>query len=274
MRGLTGKSDQMKRLEGRVAIVVGAGSSGPGWGNGKAVAVAYAREGATVVCVDCNEGAARETAEIIRAEGGTALAHIADVTKAEAVKAIVDACLSAFGKIDILHNNVGITRGGGPVELDEADWDLVCNVNLKSFFLTSKYVLPVFSRQRRGVIINVSSVASIRTPKDISLAAYSVTKAGVNALTQAVAQQYAAQGIRCNAILPGLIETPMISSMSEAYSEGDYARMIEIRNASCPTGKMGTAWDVANAALFLASDESSYINGHLLVVDGGLVNVV
>lgn len=147
-------------------------------------------------------------------------------------------------------------------------------MNLKSFFLTSKYILPIFARQRRGVMINILSVASIRTPRDISLAAYSATKAGVNALTQAIAQQYAASGIRCNAILPGLIETPMISGMSDAYGEGDYAQMIEMRNASCPTGKMGTAWDVANAAVFLASDESRYINGHLLVVDGGLVNVV
>ena len=264
----------MKRLEGRAAIVVGAGSSAPGWGNGKAVAVSYARHGARVVCVDRNPDAAAETAEIIRSEGGTAVAHVADVTSAAPVIAVVDACLSAFGAIDILHNNVGITRDGGPVELDEADWDMICNVNLKSFFLTSKYVLPVMERQRRGVITNVSSVASVRTPKAISLVAYSVTKAGVNALTQAVAQQYAAKGIRCNAILPGLIDTPMIAVLSDAYSSGDHARMIEMRNAACPSGRMGTAWDVANAAVFLASDESSYVNGHLLVVDGGLINAV
>jgi NAD(P)-dependent dehydrogenase (short-subunit alcohol dehydrogenase family) len=258
------------RLKDRVAIVVGAGSSGPGWGNGKATAVTFAREGAKVWCVDLNAKAAQETVDIIKGEGGEARPHVANVSVAAEVQRMVEACLSAYGRIDVLHNNVGIARMGGPVELSEEDWDLVLDVNLKSFFLTCKYVLPVMEKQRRGSIINVSSVAGIRTPKGIAYVAYNASKGGVNSLTQAVASQYADKGIRCNAILPGLMHTPMIAPLSSSYSQGDYEKMIEIRNKACPTGKMGTAWDVANAALFLAGDESSYVSGHLMVVDGAL----
>jgi NAD(P)-dependent dehydrogenase (short-subunit alcohol dehydrogenase family) len=258
------------RLKDRVAIVVGAGSSGPGWGNGKATAVTFAREGAKVWCVDLNAKAAQETVDLIKGEGGEARAHTGNVSVAADVQRMVETCLSQYGRIDILHNNVGIARMGGPVELSEEDWDLVIDVNLKSFFLTCKYVLPVMEKQNGGAIINVSSVAGIRTPKGIAYVAYNASKGGVNSLTQAVASQYADKGIRCNAILPGLMHTPMIAPLSASYSKGDYEKMIEIRNKACPTGKMGTAWDVANAALFLASDESSYVNGHLLVVDGAL----
>ncbi len=260
-----------ERLKDKIAIVVGAGSSGPGWGNGKATAVTFAREGAKVFCVDLQAKAAQETVDIVKGEGGEARAHTANSAVAAEVQRMVEACLSQYGRIDILHNNVGIARMGGPVELSEEDWDLVIDVNLKSFFLTCKYVLPVMEKQRSGAIINVSSVASIRTPKGIAYVAYNASKGGVNSLTEAVASQYADKGIRCNAILPGLMHTPMISPLSSAYSKGDYDKMIEIRNKACPTGKMGTAWDVANAALFLASDESSYVNGHLMVVDGGLI---
>lgn len=258
------------RLKDRVAIVVGAGSSGPGWGNGKATAVTFAREGAKVWCVDVNAKAAQETVDLIKGEGGAAQAHVANVAVAADVQRMVETCLTADGRIDVLHNNVGIARMGGPVELSEEDWDLVLDVNLKSFFLTCKFVLPAMEKQRRGSIINVSSVAGIRTPKGIAYVAYNASKGGVNSLTQAVASQYADKGIRCNAILPGLMNTPMISPLSAAYSQGDYEKMIQTRDRLCPTGKMGTAWDVANAALFLASDESSYVSGHLLVVDGAL----
>jgi len=258
------------RLKDRIAVVVGAGSSGPGWGNGKATAVTFAREGAKVWCVDMNAKAAQETVDIIKGEGGEARAHTANVSVAADVQRMVEACLSQYGRIDILHNNVGIARMGGPVELAEEDWDLVLDVNLKSFFLTCKYVLPAMEQQRSGSIINVSSVAGIRTPKGIAYVAYNASKGGVNSLTQAVASQYADKGIRCNAILPGLMNTPMIAPLSSAYSQGDFDKMIAMRDRLCPTGKMGTAWDVANAALFLASDEASYVNGHLLVVDGAL----
>jgi NAD(P)-dependent dehydrogenase (short-subunit alcohol dehydrogenase family) len=264
------------RLKDRVAIVVGAGSSGPGWGNGKCTAVTFAREGARVLCVDRRLAAARETADIIAKEGGTTAAHEADVTDDGQVAAMVAACLAQWGRIDVLDNNVGIGSTGGPVELEEKDWDLVFDVNVKSFFLTLKHVLPVMEKQGGGAIINVSSIASIRVPKGISYVAYNASKGAVNALTQAVASQYADKGIRCNAILPGLMHTPMIDFLAEQYAKdakdhnAAYDKMIAIRNKASPTGKMGTGWDTANAALFLASDEAAYVNGHLLIVDGGL----
>ncbi len=176
----------------------------------------------------------------------------------------------------MLDNNVGIGSTGGPVELAEKEWDTVFDVNVKSFFLTLKHVLPVMEAQGKGAIINVSSIASIRVPKGISYVAYNASKGAVNALTQAVASQYADKGIRCNAILPGLMHTPMIDFLAEQYAKdakdhnAAYDKMIAIRNKASPTGKMGTGWDTANAALFLASDDSAYVNGHLLVVDGGI----
>jgi NAD(P)-dependent dehydrogenase (short-subunit alcohol dehydrogenase family) len=264
------------RLKDRVAIVVGAGSSGPGWGNGKCTAVTFAREGARVFCVDRKLAAARETVDIIAKEGSEAVAHEADVTDDGQVKAMVGACLARWGRIDVLDNNVGIGSTGGPVELAEKEWDTVFDVNVKSFFLTLKHVLPVMEAQGKGAIINVSSIASIRVPKGISYVAYNASKGAVNALTQAVASQYADKGIRCNAILPGLMHTPMIDFLAEQYAKdakdhnAAYDKMIAIRNKASPTGKMGTGWDTANAALFLASDDSAYVNGHLLVVDGGI----
>jgi NAD(P)-dependent dehydrogenase (short-subunit alcohol dehydrogenase family) len=259
-----------ERLKGKVAIVVGAGSIGPGWGNGKATAVTFAREGAKVFCVDRNLEAAEETVAIIHGEGGQAVAHPADASLSEQVRSMVDTCMAHHGRIDVLDNNVGIGTSGGPVELDEAEWDRVFAVNVKSFFLTCKYVLPIMEKQRKGAIVNVSSIASIRVPKGISYVAYNASKGAVNSLTQAVALQYADKGIRCNAILPGLMHTPMIDFLKDQYSRGDYDKMIQIRDRASPTGKMGTGWDTANAALFLASDEAAYVNGHLLIVDGGI----
>ena len=259
-----------KRLEGKVAIVTGAGSSGPGWGNGKATAVLYAREGARLFLVDRDGEAAAETAAIIAAEGGVARCHPADVTRAAEVAELVAACVAAFGRIDVLHNNVGILEVGGPVEISEQSWDRLIEVNLKSMFLTCKHVLPVMERQGSGVIVNISSVASIRYGGFPS-ASYAASKAAVNQLTQNIAVQYAAKGIRANCILPGLMNTPMIvAPLKEAYGEGGYDEMVRARDAMVPTGKMGDAWDVAYAALFLASDEARYVNGAELVVDGGL----
>ena len=261
------------RLEGRVAIVTGAGSSGPGWGNGKATAAVFAREGAKVFAVDLNPKAAEETRSIIEGEGGACAVHAGDMSKAGDVKAMVDACLGRFGRIDILHNNVGIVAVGGPVEQSEADWDRVIDVNLKSMFLTCKHVLPVMAKQfetegRGGAIVNIGSIAGIRwlgTP----YISYHTSKGAVTQFSKAVAMEYAARGIRCNTILPGLMNTPMIvESLADAY--GGVAAMIEKRDAKCPTGKMGDAWDVAYAALFLASDEAKYITGVDLPVDGGI----
>ena len=258
------------RLKHRVAIVVGAGSSGPGWGNGKCTAVTFAREGAKVLCVDLKRAAAEETVGLITKEGGEAFAVEANSARNADVKAMVDACMAKWSRIDILDNNVGIGSTGGPVELGEDEWDQVFDVNVKSFFLTAKHVIPVMEKQGKGAIVNVSSIASIRVPKGISYVAYNASKGAVNALTMAIASQYADKGIRCNAILPGLMHTPMIDILKNQYAAGDYDKMIAIRDRASPTGKMGTAWDTANAALFLASDESAYVNGHLLIVDGGI----
>lgn len=258
------------RLAGKVAMVVGAGSSGPGWGNGKAAAVLFAREGAAVFCVDINATAAEETAGIIRGEGGQAEAFRADVSQADEVAAMAARCLAAFGRIDVLDNNVGILELGGPVEASEESWDRVIAVNLKSMFLTCKQVLPVMQRQGGGAIVNIASIAGIRDT-GVAYISYSTSKGAVIPFTRSVALQYARHGIRANAILPGLMNTPMIvEPLKDAYGEGGVEAMIRKRDAQCPTGKMGDAWDVAYAALFLASDEAKYITGTELVVDGGI----
>ena len=259
-----------ERLKDKVAIVTGAGSVGPGWGNGKATAVLFAREGARVLGVDISLAAVEETKGIIDQEGGDCTVHEADVSKSDEVKATVERCIQTYGRIDILHNNVGIVVVGGPVETSEETWDRVNAVNLKSMFLTCKYVLPHMERQGGGAIVNISSIAAIRYT-GIPYLTYYTTKAGILQLTQSIALEYAEKNIRANAILPGLMNTPMIvEPLKEAYGGGDVEKMIEIRNNQCPTKKMGDAWDVAYAALFLASDEAKYITGTQLVVDGGI----
>ncbi len=259
-----------ERLKDKVAIVTGAGSVGPGWGNGKATAVLFAREGAKVFAVDINLAAAEETKGIIAGEGGECTIHKADVSKPDEVKAMVDQCIEIYGRIDILHNNVGIVVVGGPVETSEETWDRVNAVNLKSMFLTCKYVLPQMERQGGGAIVNISSIAAIRYT-GIPYITYYATKAGILQLTRGIALQYAEKNIRANVILPGLMNTPMIREpLKDAYAGGDIEKMLEIRNQQCPTKRMGDAWDVAYAALFLASDEAKYITGAQLVVDGGI----
>ena len=259
-----------ERLKDKVAIVTGAGSIGPGWGNGKATAVLFAREGAKVFAVDINPSAAEETKAIINAEGGRCAISATDVSKASDVKAMVEICLETYGRIDILHNNVGIVEVGGCVEASEESWNHVNDVNLKSVFLTCKFVLPHMETQGGGTIVNISSIASIRW-LGVPYVSYSATKGGINQITKSIAIQYAKKNIRANAILPGFMNTPMVAEgLADAYADGDVEKMIEIRDNLCPTGKMGDAWDVAYAALFLASDESKYITGTELVVDGGL----
>ena len=262
----------MERLKGKTAIVVGAGSIGPGWGNGKATAVTFAREGAQVFCVDRNAAAARETVEIIASEGGKATAFAADASREDDVKAMVAACLKAYGRIDVLDNNVGIAETGSVVEVSEADWDRVFAVNLKSAFLAMKHVIPVMTEQGGGSIINISSIASIRH-LGISYVTYGTTKAAMNQMTRTTAVEFAAKKIRVNAILPGLMKTPMVehsAGLAASYAKGDIEAMWRARDAQVPMGHMGDAWDVANAALFLASDESKYVTGIELVVDGGI----
>ena len=258
------------RLRDKVALITGIGAAGPGWGNGKATAVLFAREEARVFGVDVNLPAAEETRRIIAGEGGRCEIRRADVGRAADVQAMVQDCLRAYGRIDILINNVGIVVPGGAVEQGEEVWDRVVTVNLKSMFLTCKHVLPSMERQGRGAIVNVSSVAAIRWT-GVPYISYSSTKAAVLGLSRSVALQYAGRGIRCNTILPGLMDTPMfVEPLKEAYAGGDIQKMKEIRNRQCPMGHMGDAWDVAYAALFLASDEAKYVTGAELVVDGGI----
>jgi NAD(P)-dependent dehydrogenase (short-subunit alcohol dehydrogenase family) len=256
------------RLEGKIVLIFGAGSVGEGWGNGKATSVAYAREGATVIAVDRDEAAAEATGAIIAELGGQASTYGADVTSSSAVKAVVDEVMARYGRIDVLHNNVGTTIMGGPVELTEEQWHTVLDVNLTSAFLTCKHVLPGMIERRKGAIVNISSVAAIRYT-GYPYPAYYAAKAGVNQFTVGLALQYAQHGIRVNAIMPGLMNTPLIyQQISGQYA--DAAAMARARDEACPMGRMGTAWDIAAAAVFLASDEANYITGVCLPVDGGL----
>jgi len=257
-----------KRLEGKVAIVFGAGSVGPGWGNGKATATLFAREGARVVCVDIRREAAEETVGIIRGEGNLASAGMGDVTSSDSVAALVEQVIAEHGRIDVLHNNVGFAQMGGPIELTEAEWHRTLDLNVTGCFLTCKHVLPHMLRGGGGAIVNVSSIAAVRF-LGYPYVGYYAAKAAVNNFTMGLALQYAAQGIRANAIMPGLMNTPLIhQQISGQYQSAD--EMVAARDAACPTGKMGTAWDIAHAALFLASDEAKYITGVSLPVDGGL----
>jgi NAD(P)-dependent dehydrogenase (short-subunit alcohol dehydrogenase family) len=257
------------RLKDKVAIVVGAGQTpGDTIGNGRATAILFAREGARVVLVDYNFESAVETQALIEAEGGTCFAFKADVTRQADCVAFVRAALEAYGRVDVLHNNVGI--GGGDDEilsLTEESWDRIMSVNLKGMFLSSRSVLPAMREQRSGSIINISSIAAICST---GIVAYKTSKAGVNALTHQIALENAKHNIRANAIMPGLMNTPMaIEGISKARGVPK-EDLIRQRDASVPLGgKMGTAWDVAYAALFLASDEAKFITGVLLPVDGG-----
>ncbi|MFQ5936323.1 MAG: SDR family NAD(P)-dependent oxidoreductase [Acidiferrobacterales bacterium] len=258
------------RLKDKVAIVTGAGSVGPGWGNGKAVAVLFAREGAQILAVDRNTQAALETKQIIASEGGNCVVVEADVSNNEAVNTVVERCIEEFGRVDLLHNNVGIVEVGGAAETSEKSWDRVNAVNLKSMYLTCKHVLPLMEKQGGGAIVNISSIAGIRY-LGVPYIAYSATKAAVIQFTKSIALEYAEKNIRANVILPGHVHTPMVEkSLASAYANGDVEEMIKIRTAQCPMKRMGDAWDVAYAALFLASDEARYITGAELVVDGGL----
>ncbi len=255
------------RLADRVAIVFGAGSSGPGVGNGKAAAITYAREGARVVAVDVSEAAAEETAGLIRSEGHEALAVAADVTELASIEAAVVAATLRFGRLDILHNNVGVVLHGGPVELEEEAFARNLDLNLGSVYRTAKAVLPHFLAQGRGVIVNISSIAAVRWT-GYPYFAYYAAKAAVNQATVALALQYASRGIRANCVMPGLIDTPLIyRSIAGQYASPE--EMVAARARAVPMGRMGSPWDVARAAAFLASDDAAFITGVCLPVDGG-----
>lgn len=226
------------RVQGKVAIVTGAGSVGEGIGNGKAAAILYAREGAKVLLADYRMEAAEETKAIIEKEGGDCFALQADVSKTEDCRRIIEKCIEWRGKVDILHNNVGIELPGGLDETSEEAWDKTLNVNLKSMFLLCKYAVPYMLRQGGGAIVNISSINAIRTLPALSLS-YGVSKAGVIALTREIAVEYASKRIRANAILPGMMNTPfVIAALTEAYGS-DVTKMTKRRDDLCPTGNRG-----------------------------------
>jgi NAD(P)-dependent dehydrogenase (short-subunit alcohol dehydrogenase family) len=259
------------RLDGKKVVVVGAGQSpGETIGNGRAIAILFAREGAEVLCVDRAHDRADETVGMIQTEGGAAHALAANIAKAKDCAEIVDWAQSHWGRIDILVNNVGIGGGGdGPAHrLEEDAFDRIMTVNLKGMWLTIKAALPLMRGQDASAIVNISSLASIAGGNQT---AYEVSKAAVNRLTTSVAQANASKGVRCNAVAMGLLDTPMaVAGIAEASGQDETA-VREARNARVPLGgKMGTAWDTANAALFLASDEAGFITGQVLFVDGGM----
>jgi NAD(P)-dependent dehydrogenase (short-subunit alcohol dehydrogenase family) len=259
-----------KRLEGKVALVTGCGSAGPGWGNGKAIATLFAREGAKVMGCDVRLAAAEETQNIIREDGGTCEVRAVDVTKSSEVKAVVEATIAHFGAVDVLVNNVGIVEVGGPVEYPEENWRRAFDVNVTSMFLTCKHVLPHMERAGSGSIVNIGSIAGIRYT-GVPYISYYTTKAAVMGFSRGVALQYADKNIRSNVIMPGLMNTPMIiEPLKEVYGAGSVEKMMAVRDKQCPMGHMGEAWDVAEAALYLASDASKYVTAAELVVDGGI----
>jgi len=269
LANLSDVSNMGKRLDEKIAIVIGAGQQpGDTIGNGRAISILFSREGAKVMLVDKNLDRAKETKSMIDKEGGESFVFEADITKEDNCQRLANKCVDVYGKIDILVNNVGIGTGDRKlVDLSEEAWDKIFDINLKGMFFVCKYVLPMMEKQESGSIINISSVAAVAAVRYV---AYKISKSGVNSLTHQLAMKYAKNGIRVNAIMPGLINTPMaIEGISKA-SRMSKEDLIKMRNSMVPLkGGMGSAWDIANAALFLASDEAKFITSVILPVDGG-----
>jgi NAD(P)-dependent dehydrogenase (short-subunit alcohol dehydrogenase family) len=255
------------RLQNKVAIVTGAGSIGPGWGNGRAIAARFAEEGAKIFAVDLHADRLVETENAAKAD---LRCHLCDVTDGSAVAAMVQACVDHFGRVDILVNNVGGSAPGGPVEMAEEVWDAQVDYNLKSVFLGCKHVLPVMERQGGGAIINIASTSGLRWTGAAQVA-YAATKAAVIQLSRVVAVQYAAKGIRVNTVVPGQLHTPMVEArLAKQRAGGDLQKILADRKKRIPLGFAGDGRDTANAALFLASDEAKFVTGTEIVVDGGM----
>lgn len=254
------------RLKGKVAIVTGAGSVGPGWGNGRATAVRLVEEGAHVFAVDRDAASMEET----RRHAPGIRTHVCDVTDSAKVRAMVEACVQAFGRVDILVNNVGGSAPGGPVEMSEEVWDAQVDLNLKSVFLGCKHALPVMDRQGGGAIVNIASTSGLRWSGSAQVA-YAATKAGIIQLSRVVAVQYASKGIRVNTVVPGQLHTPMVEArLAHQRAGGDVEALLKSRVARIPLGFAGDGRDTAAAVVFLASDEARFITGAEIVVDGGM----
>ena len=258
------------RLAGKVALISGAGSCGPGWGNGRATATLFAREGAKVFAADLNEEAVEETRKTIEEEGNFCATHSCDVTKSDQIKEMVAACIKEFGTVDILHNNVGGSAAGGAMDMDEEIWDRQMDHNLKHVFLVTKEVLPYMVKQHSGSIINMSSTSGLTYGGAFQIA-YATTKAAIRRYSQAVAIEFAGRGVRCNTIIPGQLHTPMVEvRLAGQRTGGDVDAIIASRNARIPMGQMGDGFDVAYAAVYFASDESKFVTGSEIVLDGGM----
>ena len=259
------------RLREKVAVVTGAGSVGPGWGNGRATAVLFAREGAEVVIVDRDRAAAEKTARLVEADGGACSVAEADVTDLRSVATMVEGVLSRLDRIDILVNNVGGSVPGGPVELSVEDFKAQLDLNLTSAFITCKAVLPSMLARSAGSIVNVGSVGGMRHLGHDHVG-YSAAKAALVQLTRQVAVRHGLDGIRCNTVIPGLIDTPLLAHrVSRQKGRADLKTLLEEGKRRVPLGRRGDAWDIAHAALFLASDEARYVTGTEILVDGGLM---
>ena len=259
-----------KRLDGKVAVIIGAGCVGPGWGNGRATAFRFVEEGASVLAVDNSEEALLETIERVAPLDGIMETFIGDATKSQSVSSMIAACMSRFGRLDILVNNVGGSKKGGPVDLSEEDWDSQIDQNLKSVFLGCKYAIPELEKDGGGAIVNIASTSGTRWTGSAQVA-YAATKAGVIQLSKGVAMEYASKKIRVNAIAPGQLHTPMVEArLAGQRTGGDVETLLKQRLARIPLGFMGDGNDTANAAVFLASEEARFITGTELVVDGGM----
>lgn len=259
----------MLRLDGKIAVVMGCGSSGPGWGNGKATAVLLARQGARVVGTDRSLAAAEETKRIITEEGGACAVQACDATDSEAVSLVIRGAAEAAGRVDILVNNVGQSEPGGPVDMTEEVWAAQFQLNATTAFLGCKHAIPIMERQGGGAIVNVASIAGQRYIGKPQVG-YAAAKAALIQFTKTSAVIHAASNIRMNCVVPGLMHTPLVNRLAERYAAGDYEGFVAKRHAQVPMGHMGDAWDVAHAALFLASDEARYVTGTEIVVDGGI----
>ena len=258
------------RLAGKVALITGAGSVGPGWGNGRAIAVRFAQEGASIFGVDRDMERMAETARLVTEAGGTFVVASCDVTSSAEIAAVVTRCMAELGRIDILVNNVGGSAKGGPVEMSEEVWDAQIDHNLKSVFLSCKHVLPHMVTQGSGAIVNIASTSGLRWTGAAQIA-YAATKAGVIQFSRVLAVQYAKQGIRVNTVVPGQLHTPMVEvRLAGQRAGGDVEALLKQRQSRIPLPFMGDGRDTANAALFLACDESRFVTGTEIVVDGGM----